>query len=376
MNSFASTDHAGSREPAALRAEVLVATTWQCNLRCSYCFVEQCGLNAGGARMPAGLARRVVDTLDEGLPDVESICVHLYGGEPLTNLPAMEAMLERSRDKRPGRFSWAITTNGTICSDAAIDLLARGQFQVILSIDGPAEIHNECRRTARGAPTHALVMEFLRALRSRTNCWVRGSAVVRSGWNLAQAVKYLQTLPVDAIKAQAVRAPAGVPYALSETEKAEYLDDLQAIGQQVIAALEAGQTPKDDRFSGRVLQLLAGIRRERFCAAGDTTFGITPVGEILPCVLIMTEGCVLGRVGNDPAIWRKAGRAWRTSRPLRPECKTCSALPLCGGGCPAIVPVCGADECDLVRKNCSVATSIYKHFRSKPEELLTLAGIS
>jgi uncharacterized protein len=326
--------------------------------------------------MSVGLARRVIDALDEGFSDVESICVHFYGGEPLVNLPAIAAMLERSQEKSSGRFSWAITTNGTVFSEAAINLLRQGEFQVILSVDGPPEIHDEHRRTAGDAPTHARVMEFLDALRSRTKCWIRGSSVVRSGWRLSRAVEYLRSLPVDAIKAQAVRGRDGIPGALSSSEKAAYLQDLELVGAQIVAELEEGKVPRDDRFSSRVLQLLTGIQRDGFCNAGDTTFGITPEGEILPCVLITAKDGHLGWVSDTPSRWREMGHQWRSSRPLRRQCHSCAALPLCGGGCPAILPVCGADECDLVRKNCEVAASIYEHFRSRPEALLTLAGIS
>ncbi len=325
--------------------------------------------------MSPDLAARVIDALDDGLPDVGSICVHLYGGEPLTNLPAIEAMVERSRQKAPGRFTFAITTSGTCSSPAAIDLLARGEFQVVLSIDGPAEVHDQCRRTWGGAPSHALVLRFLEALRSRTDCWVRGSSVVRSGWRLSQAVAYLRSLPVDAIKAQAVRGPEGAPYLLSEEEKQAYLHDLEAVGRQVIEELAAGREPLDDRFASRVLQLLMGVRRSAFCAAGLTTFGITPAGDVLPCVLLEPDGCLLGHVNGDATLWRQAGQRWREARPRRPECEACAALPLCGGGCPALMSVCGADECDLVRKHCEVATTIYEHFRSAPEALLALAGI-
>lgn len=357
------------------KAEVLVATTWRCNLRCSYCFLEQARLAGGGERMSPELAARVVAALDEGLADAEPICLHLYGGEPLTNLPALEALLEAAEKRPPGRFTFAVTTNGTRGTARAIDLLARGRFQVILSIDGPPEIHDRCRRTAGGRPTHAQVMRFLEALRSRTDCPVRGSAVVRSGWSLAEAVAYLETLPVDAVKAQAVRGRQGAPWTLAPAEKAAYLEDLEALGERVVADIEAGRAPKDDRFSNRVLQLLAGFEREAFCAAGDTTFGITPAGEVLPCVLLSGGEHHLGHVDDPPAAWRAAGRRWRRHRPRRCECDGCSALPLCGGGCPAMMPVCGADECDLVRKNCQVASAIYDRFRREPEKLLALAGL-
>lgn len=362
--------------PQRQRAEILVATTWRCNLRCSYCFVEECRLADSRELMSPALAGRVIDALDDGLPDVETVNVHLYGGEPLGNLPAMAAMLERAEEREPGRFSFSITTNGTCLSETAIGLLRRGRFQVVLSIDGPAEIHDQCRLTAGGSPTHERVIRFLETLRAETGCEVRGSAVVRSGWGLAQAVDYLRSLPVHAVKAQAVRVPEGSPFALSPAEKEAYRRDLEAIGRQVAAELDAGRVPRDDRFSNRVLQLLAGVERETFCAAGDTTFGITPSGEVLPCVLLDGKDCRLGRVTEDPARWRAAGRRWRRSRPRRAECDSCRARPLCGGGCPAIMPVCGADECDFIRKNCEVATAIYEHFRSSPETLLVLAGIT
>lgn len=362
-------------EPARHLAEVLVATTWQCNLRCSYCFVDGYGLSETGERMSPESAARTVDVLDAALTDVESICLHLYGGEPLTNLPALSAMVARAGEKPPGRFRFAITTNGVCDSPEVFELLDRGRFQVVLSIDGPAEIHDECRRTRGGAATHAGVMAFLTGLRARTRCWVRGSSVVRSGWSLGQASAYLRTLPVDVIKAQAVRSPLGAPYALSTAEWDRYLDDLEAVGRRVIADLEAGDPPRDDRFSSRVLQLLMGKERDHFCGAGHTTFGITPGGEVLPCVLMNPDKYRLGHIDDEPSVWRGAGRKWRAARPVRSECRDCSALALCGGGCPALLPLCGDGECDITRKNCDIAAAIYERFRAAPEPLLLLAGI-
>lgn len=358
------------------RAEVLIATTWDCNLNCKYCFVRNEGLQKTGQRMTPELAARVVDALDEGLAHLESICLHLYGGEPLTNLEAMAALVERAGRKHPGRFSFAITTNGVCDSQAAFDLLEAGRFQVVLSIDGPPSVHDECRRTRDGRPTHAAVMGFLETLRARTHCRIRGSAVVRSGWSLAEASAYLHTLPVDAIKAQAVRLPQGAPYALTEAEKLAYLRDLGAIGRQVISSLEAGRTPLDDRYSSRVLQLLMGVERNSFCGAGVTTFGIAPDGAVLPCLLIEPKAALLGHVNDHPNIWLREGRRWRAAYQRKRQCRGCPALPLCGGGCPAVMPVCGVSECDLIRKNCEVATSIFEHFRDNREALLGLAGIT
>lgn len=363
-------------EPNQQHAEILVATTWECNLRCRYCFVDRGGAARRQGRMSPALARRVIDALDQGLTRVESISVHLYGGEPLLNLPAARAMLGRARRKKPGRFSFAVTTNGTCRSPAALELLGAGGFEVVLSVDGPPEVHDRCRRTLRNRPTHADVMRFLRALRRRTRCRVRGSAVVRSGWSLARASRYLRSLPVDTIKAQAVRGPEGTWGLLSPCERDAYGRDLEAVGRRVVRDLEAGKVPQDDRFSSRVLQLLAGARRTAFCGAGETAFGIHPNGDVSPCVLMSAEECRLGHVEEDPRVWVEAGARWKRSQRRRPECRECSALDLCGGGCPAILPICGRDECELCRKNCDVARAIFDRFHSRPEVLLLLAGIT
>lgn len=356
-------------------AEVLVATTWECNLRCTYCFVKERTFKSGRAHMSAAVARRLIDALDEGMDHVNSICVHLYGGEPLTNIPAMRALVEKAEEKPVNRFSFAITTNGTLLTAQILELLERGNFQVILSIDGPSEVHDRCRTSLGDSPTHHKVMQFLDAVKARTSCWVRGSAVVRKGWRLRDAEHYLRSLPVDSIKAQAIRVDDSDPFALSAEERRAYFDDLEAVAEMVIDELEAGRRPVDDRFSNRVLQLLAGDERERFCGAGSTTFGFMPDGTVTPCVLLEGEAYRLGHIDQEPSAWREAGKRWRESSGAREECRHCPARPLCGGGCPAILPVCGANECDIIRKNCEVAQSIYRHFAGREELLLPLAGI-
>lgn len=354
---------------------LLVATTWHCNLACSYCFVESSRRERHDGRMSPAIAARVVEALDELVDPRASVFIHLYGGEPLTNLPAMAAMVESAARRRPKRFAFGITTNGTTATDEAIELLARGEFEISLSIDGPPEIHDTCRRTPQGAATHARVIAFLGAIRERTRCRVRGSAVIRPGWTLAQASVYLHSLGVDTFKAQIARVPPGSPFQLSIQERQQYLRDLEAVASDVTKALDEGRTPADGRFTSRILQLLRGARRAAFCSVGDRQFGILPSGHVVPCVLIHPVEAIWGHIEDDPRTWLAEGRRWRESRQLRHECSACDQLDLCAGGCPAIMPVCGAGECEFVRKECELAAQVFETFRSRPERLLALVGI-
>lgn len=356
-------------------AEVLVSTTWDCNLRCSYCFVNETEITSQKGFMSPEIAERVIDALDEGLSEVNRISVHLYGGEPFLNLPAVEAMINRALEKKKGRFMFVATTNGTVLNDKLIELINKIRFTVLVSIDGPEEIHDECRKFANGTPSHKRVVNFIETLREKTDCRIYGGAVIRSGWRLKDAYDYLRTLPVDDIKAQAVRLPPGTPFALTKEEWERYKDDIEAVGRSVIEDLEKGEIPRDKRFSPRVLQLLVKGKKSHFCAAGHTSFGITPKGEVLACLLVKGPGAYMGHINDDPKTWREAGRKWR-DKPLREKCVSCKHLNLCAGGCPAIFPVCGDEECDIIYKNCEVTHMIYDHFEGRQEFLMPLAGIT
>ncbi len=134
--------------------------------------------------------------------------------------------------------------------------------------------------------------------------------------------------------------------------------------------------PKDDRFNNRVLQILSSKRRDSFCGAGKWNFGMASDGTMLPCVLLAgKELTVLGNI-NDKGEWVKEGLKWAFDHQPRTSCQECWALPLCGGGCPAMLSVCGEDECELVRKNCELALGIYGSFLDSREDLLVLAGIT
>lgn len=360
------------------RVEVMVNATQECNLACRYCFVDRGRFGYSEERiriLSPHLIRKLIATLPEKLPHVREFCIHFYGGEPLLNLPALRAAVEAAWGDN--RFVFAITTNGTICNEEALSVLRKGRFNVILSIDGPAHIHDEVRRTSSDMPTHATVMRFLRELRAQRRQYVRGSSVVRKGWSLREAREYLKTLPVDAIKAQAVRLPPENELALDEKERLEYFEHLREVATEVIECVQRGENPKDDRFNHRVLQLITGMRRKAFCGAGRRVFGMAADGTVLPCVLLAGKGgMALGSIDDPDSKWIENGNNWADNHGPRSECKTCWALPLCGGGCPAMLSVCGEDECEMVRANCEMALAIYGSFLDRPQDLLVLGGVS
>jgi uncharacterized protein len=359
------------------RVEIMVNATQKCNLACRYCFVGEGKFDYHKnyrKMLDPKTVRLLIDTLPERLPWAKHFCIHFYGGEPLLNLYAIEEAVDAAIPN--GKlFSFAITTNGTVSTRRALSILKKGRFNIILSIDGPSHIHDELRRTKNDQPTHKKVITFLEKAKAQ-NLYVRGSSVIRNGWSLIEATKYLKTLPVDAIKAQAVRLPINNPLALDKKQKEKYFAQLESIATQTVEQIRENKYPKDDRFSNRVLQILSGKRRYSFCGAGKWTFGMTSDGTMVPCVLLAgKEDTVIGNI-SDKGEWVKGGLKWAFDHQPRNSCQECWALPLCGGGCPAMLSVCGDDECELVRKNCELALGIYGSFLDRQEDLLVLAGIT
>ncbi len=87
------------------------------------------------------------------------------------------------------KISNSFQTNGVLLDDEWCAFLAENHFLVGLSLDGPAEIHNQYRVTKGGRPTHKLVMRALTLLQnimSTITCWSALIAPVR--YNLCKSM--------------------------------------------------------------------------------------------------------------------------------------------------------------------------------------------
>jgi radical SAM protein with 4Fe4S-binding SPASM domain len=79
-----------------------------------------------------------------------------YGGEPLLNLglieetmPRWEAFFRNAKKE----LGWSITTNGTLLDERARRVLDAHKVDVLMSLDGPPELHNQSRTYYGGKPS-------------------------------------------------------------------------------------------------------------------------------------------------------------------------------------------------------------------------------
>lgn len=154
-------------QTSALRPSLVMIMkgTRLCNLRCTYCNQWEEGPNQQ-MRFPV-LAKAIRDVLRA--PGVRTVEFVWHGGES-TLLPISfyrKAVWLQQQFQSPGQvIRNAIQTNGTRLTPEWLDFLRRYHFSVGVSLDGPAEVHDQRRLDVAGRPTHHRVRAGLSSLRS------------------------------------------------------------------------------------------------------------------------------------------------------------------------------------------------------------------
>lgn len=152
---------------------LVLNVTEACNIRCSYCVY-------GGAyeakrvhtnkKMSWEVAKRSIDYLVEHskgstFPDR---MLGWYGGEPLMNFPLIKrtaAYFTEVFEGIPVRFN--MTSNATFWNEQIMDFFAEYDVDLLVSLDGPKEVHDAYRVNAQGRGTFETVMRNLNALQAR-----------------------------------------------------------------------------------------------------------------------------------------------------------------------------------------------------------------
>lgn len=140
-----------------------------CNLDCTYCFFlsKELLYDSDGQRMSEQTLRTYIANQMASQPNGEVNLVW-QGGEPtMRGLAFYRRAVELGEEmKRPGqRVVHSMQTNGTLLDDEWGQFLAKENFLVGLSVDGPAHLHDAYRVNKAGRGTHAQVVRGWDVLR-------------------------------------------------------------------------------------------------------------------------------------------------------------------------------------------------------------------
>jgi len=133
---------------------IQLEVTQRCSLRCGYCvfnpmFVEK--RNHCNHDMSLSVAIAGIDYLANRKNQPDDIFVSFCGGEPLLVFPLIKSIVDYARRKISKKeIHFALTTNATLLTSEMANYFNKENFRIMVSIDGPEEIHNSYRKDRFG----------------------------------------------------------------------------------------------------------------------------------------------------------------------------------------------------------------------------------
>jgi uncharacterized protein len=357
--------------------------TYQCNLRCSYCFQDHMRTDAKYGHLLRVMDRDMADRVMRGMQRIEAAhgiadggaagrSVMFFGGEPLLaeTRPVVEHIINTLRAW--GRVSFSAISNATEL-EAYRDLLGEGLIsQIQITLDGPPAEHDARRIYADGSGSYdriaanvdmALDLGVLVSVRmnvDRDNI-DRLPALMDDfharGW---------LDRPGFGSYVAAISLPHGDPAHRTTFTSWQLARAMSELGERHPRLSLIGLP--DDAVGRRARQIFdgqgdsGGSFRTAFCGAHTTMYVIDPFADIYACwertgEVLMNRGLV---------------EQWRGRNIVsNPVCRRCRYAVSCGGGCaPHAEEVSGtsySNFCDGYAKRfrASVAQSYLSYARGE-----------
>jgi uncharacterized protein len=343
--------HARSNYPG-----YIIMPTYDCNLRCFYCFQDHMRTNPSFAYLLKRMTIPMADRIFDAMPQIEARHgiapeskyarpITLFGGEPLLrdNRDLIEHILARAHDG--GTRAISAISNATDL-DAYADLLGPdGIEQIQVTLDGVPDEHDNRRVYADGTGS------FERIARNITMALERGAQIsarmnidrrniselpqlarifIEHGWTESpRFVAY--TAPIHASNDKTERATT-----FSSWELDQALDELRASDP----VMEVIGRP-DDNLQRRARSIFdAGGTmggQPTFCGAHSGMYVIDRFGDLYACwERTGNEKVRIGQIKPDATVEMDAvnDSMWRTRTVTSNRaCAQCRYALFCGGGC-------------------------------------------
>lgn len=325
------------RPPAgALAPQYLgLVTTRACNLACRYCGFAA---TPGAPGMAPQLAVSAVDWMAERMEALgrERLEVHFFGGEPSVSWGVVEIAVHRARaiaDARGLRPRFEIATNG-VMDDRRVSFLGDHFHTVVLSFDGPREVHDLHRPAAGGRGSFdAVARTAHRISDSEADLCLRACVTAASVRSLPEIAEWFcEDFRPWAISFESLQpTPGSAAAGLSPPDPFEFaaffLQAHRAAAERGVPAIYAAALAEEPRYS--------------FCPVGNDSLIVLPDGRVCGCYLPDAEwraqglDLELGRFTPAGELFLDEAAVARLRGLVedRPRCRGCFCRWSCAGGC-------------------------------------------
>jgi len=311
-----------------------------CNLSCTYCYKEDLDIPSAGRKMELQTAIDSVEMLLRESPDEDRYTVVFFGGEPLSNRPLIEAMVdycERRFAELGKQLDFVMTTNATLLTDEIIDWLNAHRFGLSVSMDGPKAIHDKNRITVGGQGTYDVVRRKALRLLERYDSRPIGARVTltRGTTEVEQIWDHLfNEMGFSEVGFAPVTSGDISSYNLSSEELIEVFAGMKRLGQRYLDAALEHRNIGFSNMHQLITDLHEGHKKALPCGAGLKMLAVDHEGELNLCHRF--TGSDMPTFGNVKTGVQQVELGDFLSKRLdRTDtgCASCRIRNLCSGGC-------------------------------------------
>jgi uncharacterized protein len=310
---------------------LVIAPTMGCNFACHYCFEDRTG-----PAMSADAERQLLDHVAAKLKGKRRLAVQWFGGEPLKELDQLERLsqgLIKLADARRIDYAAAIVTNGFLLTEeVARRLKACGVGSAQLTLEGVKALHDRTRIAEKGISSYETILANARAAAPFLDINLR---VHVAPFNLGGVKSLLADLVARDI-ASSIKSIYFAPlfdYKPRQGRVQFHSDDKRFYDAESFASVEVELFQELKRLRLPMPDVLQGSFS--VCTAvREHALVVGPSGRFYKCYFELDKPerafGALGAGITDPG--READ--WLDHEIARDEeCRSCSVLPLCFGGC-------------------------------------------
>ncbi len=339
---------------------LVLNVTHACNLKCRYCFVED---RDATTAMSVATACAAIDRLFAPNADIN---ISFFGGEPLLAWDTVAAVMEHAQflaTARRVKTHFHITTNGTLLDHAKIEVFRRRGCSVLVSLDGPAKIHDAWRPAkAKGLNSYKATFAALLLLHE---AGLSPRVTIRATYptsdaRLLERLKYFADLQdkgyINGFSVEPANMTEGCATDKSdESDRSDLSDEYHAAAQWFVERAKSGKPTGFFHFVKLLKRLLTRQITATECGAGCGYVTVGPDGSIFACH--REKGTRIGHINSG--IDEELRCAWRDNRIYKhPDCGNCWIRHVCGGGCRQVLAEQGRPLTEVHPPRCEMMRTL------------------